>query len=128
MKDSQTTRILAELSTGRWVPVERFMDMHIPDYRSRICELKRRGHVFESRMVERGGGYRSKDWRDVQAGERLREEVLGQVKAIKEADVDNRTRYSVFTLGGSVEVMGGRIRLLTASAMTDEIMHGLGIE
>jgi hypothetical protein len=132
MRESQTTRILAELSSGQWVPVERFMDMHIPDYRSRICELKKRGHVFESRMMERpradGSVYRSKDWADVDARDRLRDDVQLQVAAARNDVPDNRTRATIVTPAGSVTVMGGRLRLLTVDAMTDEIMRGLGID
>jgi hypothetical protein len=132
MRQSDTSRILSLLSDGRWHASEEMADTICIDYRSRISELKRRGYPIVGRKMTRtrpDGSHRySNDWRDDGATERLKADVAFQVAAARNDVPDNRTRATIVTPAGSVTVMGGRLRLLTVDAMTDEIMRGLGID
>lgn len=72
MRKSQCDRMLEAMSSGRWTPNERFIEMHIPDYRRRMVELKERyPGRFERRLRDRkrtdGTTYRMADWRDIAA-------------------------------------------------------------
>lgn len=43
MKPTQANRILHVLNDGAFHCVTEFMEMHIPDYRRRLCDIKDRG-------------------------------------------------------------------------------------
>jgi len=131
MRQSDTSRILSLLSDGRWHASDEMADTICIDYRSRISELKRQGQNIVARKMARkrpdGSTRYSNDWRDVSATLELRDDVQLQVAAARNDIPDNRTRATIVTPAGSVTVMGGRLRLLTVDAMTDEIMRGLGV-
>ncbi|MEN6430280.1 MAG: hypothetical protein ABFC80_05475 [Coriobacteriales bacterium] len=125
-------RIAHILSDGRWHSSEELADSVCIDYRSRLTEMRRRGARIEARKMPRkrhdGRTRYSNDWRDLDALDALRQEIREQVEAYRVTVPTNRTRVSIETRAGRVMVLGGRLRLLTPDAMTDEIMHALGCD
>lgn len=72
MRESQADRMMEAMASGKWVCNERFIEMRIPDYRRRMCDLKAR---FPGRYAKRsrthtrpdGDRYVMDDWRDTEA-------------------------------------------------------------
>jgi hypothetical protein len=107
----QQSAVLAILADGRWHPVEEFMAAHIPDYRKRLSEI---GQMFPGRLDSRyrirpakgkSKSYRSKDWMDLEAYQRLASSVSDQLRILRAQD------------GGEAREMAGVVRLQDGLAL-----------
>lgn len=72
------------MADGRWTPNEVFIEMHIPDYRRRMCDLREKypgRYVSRERRRRRkdGSTYAMKDWRDVWATADFFDRVVPQL-------------------------------------------------
>lgn len=129
-RPTQCERMEQALSSGRWTPNEVFIEMHIPDYRRRMCDLREKyplRYVSRERTRRRkdGSTYTMKDWRDVWAEEQFMDAVYPQIKAARDNDFEEygiATAHVGFEYKGDVlYVTRGQLRLLNNS----EIAHML---
>lgn len=48
----QTQKILNLLKHGNWICGTKFMEAYIPEYRSRINEIRKKGQLIEARRCQ----------------------------------------------------------------------------
>jgi len=94
---TQTERMAAEMGHGQWVPNERFIEMHIPDYRRRMCDLKEQyPGRYERRMRTRPAvaghkPYTMADWRDTWRTQDFAQTINEQLDVLHERHVVDNT-------------------------------------
>ena len=62
---SQTNQILDLLESGNWICVSDMLKLYCVDYRRRLCDLKDKGYLLESRKCQQHSYHKgiSKEWR-----------------------------------------------------------------
>jgi hypothetical protein len=128
--ETQITRMAEALSSGRWVGIETFIEMHVPDYRRRLGEMQERGARLESRYRDRvradGTKYRAKDWRDLDAYEAAVASVADQARMLRRSFAEKPPRSGTETVrfnahGTTIAVTVGRLMYLTPEAFAEEV-------
>ena len=90
-RQSQCERMEAALADGRWTPNEIFIELRIPDYRRRMCDLREKypgRYVSRERTRRRkdGSTYTMKDWRDLWATLGCFDDLLPQIALARAKD------------------------------------------
>lgn len=93
-RKSQCERMAEAMADGRWTPNERFIEMHIPDYRRRMCDLREQyPHRYISRERTRrrrdGSTYVMKDWRDLWATLGCFDDIIPQLAIARAWDAEH---------------------------------------
>lgn len=119
-RQSQCDRMEAAMASGRWTPNEVFIEMRIPDYRRRMCDLREKypgRYVSRERRRRRkdGSTYTMKDWRDLWATADFFDRVMPQLAKEQEldadGDLDTAEIVSVTYKGEPLYLMRGQLRL-----------------
>ena len=93
-RQSQCERMEAAMASGRWTPNEVFIEMHIPDYRRRMCDLREKypgRYVSRERKRRRKDGttYTMKDWRDLWATTDAIDDIIPQLAIARAWDAEH---------------------------------------
>ena len=109
------------MASGRWTPNEVFIEMRIPDYRRRMCDLNEKypgRYVSRERTRRRKDGrtYTMKDWRDQWAILDSFDDLLPQIALARDKDSEEdepATAPIGFSYKGDMlYVTRGQLRLL----------------
>lgn len=120
-RPTQCERMERALSSGRWTPNEVFIEMRIPDYRRRMCDLREKyPHRYVSRERTRrrkdGSTYTMKDWRDVWATQDCLNDLLPQIALARDKDFEEdepaTSPIGFEYKGDMLYVTRGQLRLL----------------